>query len=581
MGAECADVACPSSIGWTRLGQVARAVVEVDDEQRVLRCVAEAVCAVSGWAGCVVAIRDAEGLLHARATAGVSSTADRLLRNRPVPAAVYRRLWQAGDPTGVVRTVVPDHPVLSESAVAECLVDERQPGARRPGDEGRDGAEGCDGAPVEGCPLVLVPLMGADGEPVGFLNPHRPPPGSTVSDAVAACWAVLADLAVTALQMAAARATARSRGYLTDRLLRAAAGVRSSLQLDQVLSDIAVAMTATGGFHRVGLSLVSEDGTQLQTRATAGLSDGDAARLRANPTALAAMDPLMRPEMRVSRSYVFDHRYFDCPPELLAMLSIPDRDQPDADAGAGAGADTAGRWDPLDTMTVPLLDPGGALLGIISADEPWNGQFPDLAHIQALEFFADQAAVAIAQAHQHEQLALKSRTDALTGVANRQALLDRLPAALADNERTGGCCALLFCDLDHFKAVNDIYGHLAGDQVLRTVAEALAARLRAGDLLARYGGEEFVVLAPGTGPDEAYELAEQLRSRVAAVRNPGLSTELMVNISIGVAISTSQLGRGAPARLDWQEEAQALLVAADQALYEAKHDGRNRVCVAD
>jgi diguanylate cyclase (GGDEF)-like protein len=125
-------------------------------------------------------------------------------------------------------------------------------------------------------------------------------------------------------------------------------------------------------------------------------------------------------------------------------------------------------------------------------------------------------------------------------------------------------------DIDHFKIVNDTFGHLAGDVVLAAVARALTGFLRDGDLVGRFGGEEFVVLLPRTTPAEARQITERLCARVAGLTTPASdspgSTPVQVTISIGVAVMES-------ARRDLED----LLAAADHALYEAKNAGRNRV----
>jgi diguanylate cyclase (GGDEF)-like protein len=539
---------------WGPLADICRALVESDDERQVLRRLAAAACELSGWGACVVAVADAEGLLHAWASAGLSAATDKALRNRPIPTGTYQRLWRAGRTAGPMRCVSTDHPVFADPDVLACFGPEPGPGS-----------------------LCVVSLLSVDGTLLGFLSLDRPPDGAPTGDAAeVACWSVLADLAVTAIRLTTARANERSRGYLADGLLRAVARVRSSLQLEQVLADIAAAMTATGGFERVAINLLGDDRTTLHTVATAGMSAREAQRLRANPTPLAALEPIMRPAMRVSRSYLFDHRYFDLPPDLLELLSVPERAAGKAEGGAGAGAG-AGRWHPLDSLSVPLVDERRELLGIISVDEPWDGRLPDLAHIQALEFFADQAAVAIGQAREHEQLAAQAHTDPLTGLANRAVLLDALPRTLADAARAGRQTALLFCDLDHFKAVNDSYGHNVGDEVLRCVADAAAGQLRSDDLLARYGGEEFVVMAPNTGAEQAAALAERLRTRIAQLRATCLPPGLVVNVSIGVAVSRPPAPAPAEAEVDWAHEAHLLLAAADRLLYEAKQRGRNQV----
>jgi diguanylate cyclase (GGDEF)-like protein len=136
--------------------------------------------------------------------------------------------------------------------------------------------------------------------------------------------------------------------------------------------------------------------------------------------------------------------------------------------------------------------------------------------------------------------------------------------------------ACLFIDADHFKQINDRYGHPAGDQVLISLAQRLRRRLRTSDIATRYGGEEFAVLLPQTDVTSAGQLAEQIRQEVAseAIRVEGESA-IQVTVSIGVASydgSAEQVADPAGERL---------LAAADQAVYRAKSAGRNRVWIAD
>mgnify|MGYP003614603414 CR=1 FL=1 len=133
--------------------------------------------------------------------------------------------------------------------------------------------------------------------------------------------------------------------------------------------------------------------------------------------------------------------------------------------------------------------------------------------------------------------------------------------------------ALMMVDIDHFKRVNDHYGHLAGDHVLRHMVGVLHQRLRASDVLGRYGGEEFMVLLPGTDLHGAAQLAEQLRQAVQAAPCEWQGQRIPFTVSIGVAASADT-----PA--DPSRTSEALLQAADQALYRAKDDGRNRVALA-
>jgi two-component system cell cycle response regulator len=155
-------------------------------------------------------------------------------------------------------------------------------------------------------------------------------------------------------------------------------------------------------------------------------------------------------------------------------------------------------------------------------------------------------------------------TDALTGLANRGTFSAALERAVAESRHTGRPFALVMLDLDHFKPLNDTYGHQVGDQVLQSAAGALAAACGDGDLAARYGGEEFAVVLDRATWAEAARAAEELRAAIAAA-----PTEVPVTASVGVALCPAD---GA--------DAAAVLGAADAALYAAKRGGRNRVSMA-
>jgi len=156
--------------------------------------------------------------------------------------------------------------------------------------------------------------------------------------------------------------------------------------------------------------------------------------------------------------------------------------------------------------------------------------------------------------------------DGLTGVLNRRALDSRL-AELADRVRTdGGRLALLFIDIDHFKSINDRHGHLAGDACLKAVASAVASSLKDGQHFGRYGGEEFLAILPETNKDEAAAIGERLRRLVEGLVINAEGIELTLTASIGV----SCLGNDS-------STVEQLVDRADQALYRAKAEGRNRV----
>ena len=157
--------------------------------------------------------------------------------------------------------------------------------------------------------------------------------------------------------------------------------------------------------------------------------------------------------------------------------------------------------------------------------------------------------------------------DALTGVYNRMAFDERIMQEHARWKRYGNPTSVLFWDLDHFKKINDAYGHQAGDKVLKTVAQAMQRQIRSADFIARYGGEEFVILLPQTAIDAACQVAEKLRCAIEATPFHHGNTPVKVTISCGVAQFTDT------------DTPETVLQRADEALYWAKQQGRNRVGV--
>lgn len=164
------------------------------------------------------------------------------------------------------------------------------------------------------------------------------------------------------------------------------------------------------------------------------------------------------------------------------------------------------------------------------------------------------------------ELAWMASTDSLTGASNRRHFLDDVEIELARARRNGLPVSLLALDIDHFKAVNDQYGHQAGDALLKAFVDAITGTLRPHDVIGRVGGEEFMVLLPDTSHDAATVLAERIRSRVESMLVPFDGTTLEVTVSIGVA----EFG------VDGGSQ-DAVFKAADTRLYQAKHEGRNRV----
>ena len=164
-------------------------------------------------------------------------------------------------------------------------------------------------------------------------------------------------------------------------------------------------------------------------------------------------------------------------------------------------------------------------------------------------------------------------TDVLTGLHNRRYLQERLRGELASARRSQTPLACLLLDADHFKRINDEHGHLAGDSVLRELASRISSEIRANDIGARFGGEEFAVLLPATPANVAAKLGERIRENVS--RTPiELSGGQSIRVTVSVGVSSVV---PSPETTDLAGIGERLIADADNALYRAKSDGRNRV----
>jgi diguanylate cyclase (GGDEF)-like protein len=171
-------------------------------------------------------------------------------------------------------------------------------------------------------------------------------------------------------------------------------------------------------------------------------------------------------------------------------------------------------------------------------------------------------------------LEAQSRVDAKTGLLNVSTWELEAESELSRAARTRSPVALALVDIDHFKTVNDTYGHLAGDRVLRAVSEALTSHLRDYDRAGRFGGEEFVLLLAQTGESDACRIAERLRTNIAGMAVPIDDRPDAPCVQLTISIGVTAMER------DTKRELTDLLAAADSALYHAKQNGRNKVAVA-
>ena len=245
------------------------------------------------------------------------------------------------------------------------------------------------------------------------------------------------------------------------------------------------------------------------------------------------------------------------------------------DAGAHARFFPGGTS--LRSVALLPLVRGGHVIGSLNLGSAEPRRFTGQLATDFLSHLAVIAAFSLENVVNQARLVRSGVTDALTGWHNRRYLRTRLVEEVARCRREKSRLTCLMIDVDHFKRVNDLYGHVVGDEVLRSVAHCIQGQVRDSDISARYGGEEFVVLLPGTGIEAGYALAERIRRSVSAQAFvvPGVVHALTVTVSIGVAEY-----RGGAGAVDAGATGEQLIALADEALYEAKAAGRNTVAQA-
>jgi diguanylate cyclase (GGDEF)-like protein len=240
----------------------------------------------------------------------------------------------------------------------------------------------------------------------------------------------------------------------------------------------------------------------------------------------------------------------------------------DLDVARAPVFDAATRLRGLGSLKVIPLRTAQKVLGAVVLGARKENAYPaDV--VRQLEVVAMQAAESIYRARLFEQTERLATTDGLTGLTNHRTFQARFDEHLAHAERYGKKLSLILCDIDHFKAVNDTYGHPAGDVVLRGVARTLVKEARATDLVARYGGEEFALVIPETDGPGALVIAERIRERVKGIAFDTGQGKLAVTLSLGIA--------SFPA--DGRRKGE-LVERADACLYHAKRNGRDRSVAA-
>lgn len=228
----------------------------------------------------------------------------------------------------------------------------------------------------------------------------------------------------------------------------------------------------------------------------------------------------------------------------------------------------ASRYKSPSLISVPLRA-RMKVIGVLNVNDRIDGLDFTPKDFNIISLFANQAAIAIDNARLHSQLWTLSVTDGLTQTFVHSHLMEQLQQRVRGNVEKDRLHAIIMVDLDHFKNINDTFGHLIGDDVLVSVAKLLRNTVRSGDIVARYGGEEFVVVLDNVSPVLAYQVTERLRNGIERLHFEK-SPDCHVTASFGLAMSPQD-----------GEDAESLIQVADRCLYQSKADGRNCTTVSE
>jgi diguanylate cyclase (GGDEF)-like protein len=387
---------------------------------------------------------------------------------------------------------------------------------------------------------LFVPLRQSDGRLVGILSVDAPASGRVPTDDELEVLTAMADHAALAIQSAQETALAARHRAALEQLLTVSSRLTETFAIDAILQSVCDGIHTALGFKNVCVDLPDPDGT-FRTRATHGWS------LEEVTSSLSAeqIERLFDPRFEIEGCYLLS--------SSQALERIPREHQVYTTQLCGRGPLAwVNHW-----LVVPLWSRTNELIGAIWVDDPEDRLLPSAAKLQALRVFANQATTALDAASQYEEMQFLAEHDPLTRLLNRRAFNARLSAEAARSVRYGHPLALVLCDLNGFKALNDARGHAAGDAALERVGGVLLAALRSMDAAFRIGGDEFALLLPDTRAAEAAAVIERVTHELDGdPATEGLSA------SFGVAVCP-----------DAAQDPQDLFRAADAAMYDAKGGG--------
>jgi diguanylate cyclase (GGDEF)-like protein len=391
---------------------------------------------------------------------------------------------------------------------------------------------------------LFVPLRHSEGHMLGVMSVDEPVSGCRPSDDDLAVLAALAAHAAQAVQDALAAAEAARHRTALEHLLRVSARLTETLSIDAIMQEVCSGIRAALGFRNVSVEIIDAATQRAVPRAVVGWTPDEVAASQSGD--VETLRRLLDGEFEVDGCFLLPGR------EACARLGIERPAYESARNGRGPLA-----WD-HHWLIIPLHDRDGQLVGVIWADEPEDRLLPSTDRLQALRMFANQAATAVAAVAAFEEMQFLAENDPLTGLGNRRGFTRRLAEEVHRAARYGQRFALVVLDIDGFKALNDYYGHSEGDMALEAIGAVLRATMRRSDSAFRLGGDEFALILESAGVQETTGVVDRIGAGIAGVQ---AGAGHLLRASFGVA-----LGDGTP-------DPEALLQAADAAMYEAKRAG--------
>ncbi|HEW91653.1 MAG TPA: GGDEF domain-containing protein [Thermotogaceae bacterium] len=327
--------------------------------------------------------------------------------------------------------------------------------------------------------------------------------------------------------------------------------IKSNKPLDLFFKDIARILAEFFECKYVLINIFNYEKRIAERVACYGIDENEFEKLKKDPPTIDEVRDFFKPEFKIGNSYFI-------PEEANKKL-----DRNKVFMGKYETGTDEYSWKPFDLFLIPLRDVNGGMIGYVSLDGPINGKRPTVEQVKVLEIFMEQIASFFESSKEYSKILNKALTDGLTGLYNHSYFYNCLEKMIRMSLERGKEFSIIVLDLDDFKKINDRYGHLFGDMVLKKVAMVIKSSMRDLDIICRYGGDEFVVVLPNVSKRFAREIAERLLIRI---RKTEFENDIYLTASIGVSSFP-----------DDGNNATELFEVADRALYVSKTLGKNTI----